>query len=89
MQRDSGKNSKPCAWCAQGGAIAAVGGGDLDVARGVFRRNLAADGSGLSSISPRSLTVSNTSFDDPAGAFAGDAAEVQVWHSAHCPQCAG
>ena len=63
---------------AQGGAIAAAGGGDIIVAGGVFRRNLAAEGSALSSISPRSLKVSNTSFDDATGAFAGEAAEVQV-----------
>ena len=55
-----------------------AGGGDLVVANGVFRRNVAADGSALSSISPRSLKISNTTFDDPLGAFAGEAAEVQV-----------
>jgi hypothetical protein len=59
-----------------------VGGGDLVVTDGIFRRNVAADGSALSVISPRSLKVSNTSFDDPAGAFAGEAAEVQVCHVA-------
>jgi hypothetical protein len=40
---------------------------------------MAADGSALTSISPRTLMVSNTSFDDPAGAFVGEGAEVQVW----------
>jgi hypothetical protein len=55
-----------------------AGGGDLVVADGVFRRNMAADGSALSSISPRSLKISNTTFDDPLSAFAGEAAEVQV-----------
>jgi hypothetical protein len=78
VQRDSGKNSKPRAWCAQGGAIATVGGGALVIAGGIFRRNVAAEGSALSSTSPRSLKISNTTFDDSAGAFAGKAAEVQV-----------
>ena len=55
-----------------------VGGGDLVVAGGVFRHNVAAEGSALSSISPHSLKISNTTFDDPANAFAGEAAEVQV-----------
>jgi hypothetical protein len=68
---------------AQGGAIAMAGGGDLIVAGGVFRHNVAAEGSALSSISPRSLKVSNTSFDDPASAFTGEAAEVQVLARAH------
>jgi hypothetical protein len=72
---------------AQGGAIATAGGGDLIVAGGVFRRNMAAKGSSLSSISPRSLKVSNTSFDDPANAFAGEAAEVQVWALARSLAC--
>ena len=44
----------------------------------MFRRNVAAAGSALSAISSRSLKVSNTSFDDPANSFAGEAAEVQV-----------
>jgi hypothetical protein len=39
---------------------------------------VAAEGSALSAVSSRSLKVSNTSFDDPANAFAGEAAEVQV-----------
>ena len=64
--------------CTQGGAIAAAGGGDLIVAGGIFRRNVAAEGSALSAISSRSLKVSNTSFDDPVNAFTGEAAEVQV-----------
>jgi hypothetical protein len=63
---------------AQGGAIAALGGGDLIVDGGVFQQNVGAEGSALSVISSRSLKVSNTSFDDPAGAFAGEATEVQV-----------
>ena len=55
-----------------------AGGGDLVIAGGVFRHNVAAKGSALSSISPRSLKISNTTFDDLVGAFAGEAAEVQV-----------
>jgi hypothetical protein len=38
---------------------------------------VAAEGSALFVVSPRSLKISNTSFDDEAGAFAGKAAEVQ------------
>ena len=64
--------------CTQGGAITAAGDGDLIVTGGIFRRNVAAEGSALSAVSSRSLKVSNTSFDDPANAFAGEAAEVQV-----------
>ena len=56
-----------------------MGGGDLVVANGIFQRNLAAEGSALMAFSERSVKVSNTSFDDEAGAFAGEAAEVQVW----------
>ena len=65
-----------------------AGGGDLVVAGGVFQHNMAAEGSALSSISPRSLKVSNTSFDDPTGAFAGEAAEIQVRAVAHTLQSA-
>jgi hypothetical protein len=55
-----------------------VGGGDLVVANGIFQRNLAAEGSALMAFSERSVKVSNTSFDDPAHAFAGKAVDVQV-----------
>ena len=56
-----------------------MGGGDLVVTNGIFQHNLAAQGSALMTISARSVKVSNTSFDDEVGAFAGEAAEVQVW----------
>jgi hypothetical protein len=73
----------------QGGAIATVGGGDLVVTGGIFRHNFAAEGSALASTSPGSLKVSNTSFDDPTGAFAGEAADVQVaLHVVHSLQSA-
>ena len=64
----------------QGGAIAVAGGGDLVIADGVFQRNVAAEGSALSSISPRSLKISNTTFNDPrlGALYASAAAEVQV-----------
>jgi hypothetical protein len=39
---------------------------------------VAAEGSALSAVSSRSLKVSNTSFDDPANAFAGEASEIKV-----------
>jgi hypothetical protein len=61
-----------------------VGGGNLVVANGVFQRNLAAQGSALMAISARSVKVSNTSFDDEAGAFAGNAAQVQGCNKNPC-----